>query len=329
MKVFVTRKIPEIAIQILKEAGCEISQHLDSTPLTQAALISKCQQADALFCSGHHLIDAHFLNACRHLKIISLMSVGFDHVDISLATKFKIPVGNTPGVLSQATADLALMLLLAVSRNAFYVNQNIREGRWGYLEENLVFGQELYGKTLGIYGLGKIGFELAKKCQVLYQMKIIYHNRNRNLLAEEAFGATYVSFDSLLENSDVISIHPTLSPETRGKFNQYAFEKMKPSAIFINTGRGGLHNELDLIEALQKGKIWGAGLDVSDPEPMNKDNPLLYMSNVCVVPHIGSATVETRGAMARLAAENIIALMRGEKLPHIVNSEVYSMNDEY
>jgi len=165
---------------------------------------------------------------------------------------------------------------------------------------------------------------MAKRSAAAYDMKIIYHNRSRNEQAEEELNATYVSFEELLKQSDVISVHTALTPETEGKFNMAAFKQMKASAIFVNTARGAIHNETDLTKALQDKVIWGAGLDVTNPEPMSPANPLLKMPNVSVLPHIGSATEGTRNAMARLAAENIIAALKGEKLPHIVNPEIYS-----
>jgi lactate dehydrogenase-like 2-hydroxyacid dehydrogenase len=213
--------------------------------------------------------------------------------------------------------------MLSVSRKAFYLHDKIVKGDWKFFEPTANLGIQLYGKTLGIFGLGNIGFEMAKRCIGAYYMKVIYHNRHRNLAAEKELNAQFVSFDELLKNSDVLSVHSNLSPSTRGKFDKSAFEKMKPTSIFINTARGAMHNENDLIEALQNGTIWGAGLDVTNPEPMKKDNPLLTMPNAAVLPHIGSATVETRNAMASIAAENIIAGLNGKRLPFPVNPEVY------
>lgn len=323
MKVFCTRIIPETGIQLLKEAGIEVTEWQEKRELTAKELIEKCQNHNALISAGYNKIDTDFLNASNHLKVIALHSVGFDNVDLSTATKLGIPIGNTPGVVSNATADTAFLLMLASSRKAFYMHKQILKGNWKFFDPTVNLGTELRGKTIGIYGLGKIGFEMAKLCHNAYEMNIIYHNRNRNLLAERELNAEYVSFDELLRNSDVISVHTNLTSETKEKFNKAAFEKMKPTSIFINTARGGVHNEADLIQALQNNIIWGAGLDVTNPEPMQANNPLLNMANVSVTPHIGTATVETRSAQSMLAAENIIAALKGDKIPFPVNPEVY------
>lgn len=323
MKVFVTKPIPEVGIKMMEAAGCEVIIHNEATPLPQEELIAQCKNYDALLSAGFNKIDAHFLEECKHLKVVSLFSVGYDSVDIEAATELKIPVGNTPDVLRRATSDIAFLLMLAVSRKAFYNYSKILAGKWQGFEPVADLGQELYGKTLGVFGLGKIGFELAKKCRAAFDMNIIYHNRKPNPDAETALGATYVSFDELLAQSDVLSLHANLTDETKGIFNKAAFAKMKPASIFINTGRGGLHNETDLKEALDSGTIWGAGLDVTNPEPMDKDNPLLKMPNVCILPHVGSATQEARNAMAVMAAKNVIAGLKGEPLPTIVNPAVY------
>lgn len=323
MKVFITRIIPQQAIKKMESAGIEILQWKEKRELTPAELIENCKQCDALLSAGYNKINASFLNESRHLKVIALHSVGYDNVDVAEATRLKIPVGNTPGVLSGATADIAFLLMLATARKAFFQHNRIIRGEWVFFEPTAHLGIELTGKTLGIYGLGKIGFEMAKRCRGAYNMKVIYNNRQKNPEAENELDAELVSFDELLKRSDILSVHTNLSKETRGKFDRAAFEKMKTSAIFINTARGAIHNEEDLIAALKNETIWGAGLDVTNPEPMDPANPLLTMPNVAVTPHIGSATVETRNAMAAIAAENIIAGLQGKKIPFPVNPEVY------
>jgi len=323
MKVFITKPIPETGIRLIKEAGHEVTIHDERLPLPQEELIAQCLQHDALVSAGFNKIDAHFLEACKHLKVVSLFSVGYDSVDVEAATRLKIPVGNTPDVLSRATADIAFLLMLAVSRKAFFNYKKILDGKWEGFEPTAHLGQELYGKTLGVFGLGNIGYEMAIKCKAAFGMKIIYHNRKPNAKADQELQATYVSFEELLAQSDVLTLHANLSDATMGIFNKEAFCQMKSNAIFINTGRGGLHNEVDLKDALDKGVIWGAGLDVTNPEPMDKDNPLLTMPNVCILPHIGSATQEARNGMAVMAAKNVIAGLGGEPLPTIVNPDVY------
>lgn len=325
MNVFITRKIPETGLKLLNDAGHTVTQHTEKRELTAQELINTCKKHDALLSVGHNKIDEPFLIECRHLKAISLLSAGYDNVDIRAATRLKRAIGHTPGVLSKTTGDIALLLMLAVSRNAFYMHKSITKGEWGFFEPTANLGVELYGKTLGVFGLGKIGFDLAKKCTLIFNMKVIYHNRSRNRQAEQELGASPVSFDELLQKSDVLSVHTNLSPQTRGIFNMKAFSSMKRSAIFINTARGAIHNEEDLTEALQKEVIWGAGLDVTNPEPMIKNNPLLSMPNVCVLPHIGSATTEARSAMAERAAQNIIAGLNEKRMPYAVNPEVYTM----
>lgn len=324
MRVYITRVIPQAGLQHLQDAGHTVTQYTEKRNQTQEELIAACQHQDALLSVGGNKIDKTFLDQCRHLKGIALMAVGYDNVDIAYATSIRMPIGNTPDVLSRATSDVAFLLMLATSRRAFYHSNRIARGDWGFFEPTANTGVELYGKTLGIFGLGKIGIEMARKCATAYGMTIIYHNRSRNEQAEKELNASYVNFDELLAQSDVLSIHANLSPETKGLFDAKAFSKMKPSAIFINTARGGFHNEPDLIHALQTGVIWGAGLDVTNPEPMLKNNPLLTMPNACVLPHIGSATVEARTAMATIAAQNIIAALQGKRMPHVVNPEVYN-----
>jgi glyoxylate reductase len=212
--------------------------------------------------------------------------------------------------------------MIAVARKMFFMHKTIISDQWGYFNPTGHLGMELTGKTLGIFGLGRIGFSLARRCKAAYGMKILYHNRTRNAEAEQALGAGFVDFNDLLVQSDILSVHCALTPETRQIFNETAFRKMKPSAIFINTARGPVHHEGDLILALREGRIWGAGLDVTDPEPMRPDNPLLSMENACVLPHVGSATMEARTQMSVLAAMNIIQFYNTGKVPHIVNPEV-------
>jgi lactate dehydrogenase-like 2-hydroxyacid dehydrogenase len=319
MKVFITRIIPETGLELLRKAGIEYTEHREKRNLTPEELIAACRRHDALLSVGRNRIDAAFLQACPHLKVVALMAVGYDNVDVAAATALNIPVGNTPGVLSNATADTAFLLMLAVSRKAFYMHNTIARGEWSFFDPTANLGMELNGKTLGVFGLGKIGTALAKKCRGAFDMPLIYHNRHRNEEAEHSLGARYVSFEELLKESDVLSLHATLTPETTGLFDAGAFAQMKPSSIFINTARGAMHNEQDLLKALQQQTIWGAGLDVTHPEPMDRNNPLLNMPNVAVLPHIGSATEEARSGMAGMAAENIIAGLKGKPLPYAVN----------
>lgn len=321
-KVLITRIFPENAAEMLKNAGFEITLWNEERPMSQEEMIEKAKSHNALFCTLSDKIDKHFIEKCSHLEIISQFGVGYDNIDIAEATRLKIPVGYTPDVLSDATADIAFGLMIATSRKMFFLHKQIINNQWNYFKPNANLGLELKNKTLGIFGLGRIGFKMAERCKGAYNMKIIYHNRKPNTDAEKALNATYVDFDTLLSQSDVVSVHCALTPETKGIFNINVFRQMKPTSIFINTSRGMVHNEVDLIEALKKGIIWGVGLDVTNPEPMKSDNELLQMENVSVLPHIGSATIETRFKMAEIAARNIIDYYNSKNFKCIVNPEV-------
>jgi len=320
-KIFISRMFPGKGAELLRTAGFSVTEWNEERPMTQDELIEKAKVHNALFCTLTDKIDKRFLNECSHLEIISQFGVGYDNIDISEATRLRIPVGFTPNAMSDATADIAFGLMIATSRKMFYMHKRIEKGEWSYFKPKANLGIELKNKTLGIFGLGRIGMEMAKRCKGAYNMKIIYHNRKANPKAEQELNAEFVDFTGLLKQSDVLSVHCSLNTETKGIFNKAAFSQMKPGAIFINTSRGLVHNETDLIEALKTGVIWGAGLDVTNPEPMQPDNPLLQMENVCIVPHIGSGTVEARVEMARLAAVNIIEFYKNKKIPHIVNPE--------
>ncbi|GAB6146925.1 2-hydroxyacid dehydrogenase [Desulfocicer niacini] len=321
-KILITRNFPDAGIKMLEKEGFDITLWDSSTPMTQSELIEKAKAHDALFCTMSEKIDAYFLNECSHLDIISQFAVGYDNINIPEATRLGIPVGYTPNAMNQATADIAFGLMIATARKMFYCHKTILKDQWKTFQPRAFLGMELMNKTLGIVGMGRIGMEMAKRCQGAYDMNILYHNRTPNPAAEKRFNARFTGFDELLANSDIVSVHCALTPETTEMFNQAAFEKMKSSAIFINTARGMVHNETDLIHALEKGDIWGAGLDVTNPEPMEMDNPLLSMENVCVLPHIGSATMESRDGMSSMAATNIIEFYRNGTLPTIVNPEV-------
>ncbi len=322
-KVLVTRRISEKALRLIQEAGYETTVYTDLKNISQENLIKMCEGHSGLLSVGPNKIDEHFLQRCKQIKAIALMSVGYDKVNVDAATRHGIPVSNTPDVLSEATADIAFLLMLSVARKAFFMHKTIERGEWNFFDPMQNLGQELYGKTLGVFGLGRIGIEMAKKAKAAYGMKIVYHNRNQNELAEQELDAQYLTFDELLAQSDVLSVHVNLSDETKGVFDKSAFAKMKSNAIFVNTARGGIHNEIDLIDALKNKTIWGAGLDVTNPEPMDKNNPLLNMENVCILPHIGSATEETREKMAMMAAENLVAALKGKQMQQVINPEVY------
>jgi glyoxylate reductase len=322
IKILVTRVIPSIGIDMLKKEGFSVTAWQHERPMTDEELIAEGKKHDVIFCVSADNIGTDFIKACSHLQMISQFAVGYDNIDVALATKLGIPIGYAPGAMNEATADIAFGLMISVARKFFYMHKGIVRGEWTYFKPNANLGIELNNKTLGIFGLGRIGMAMARRCKGAYNMNIIYCNRNVNAEAENLYGATKVSFEELLQQSDVISVHTALNKETKEIFNKDAFIKMKPASIFINTARGGVHNEVDLIDALTNKTILGAGLDVTNPEPMRPDNPLLQMENVCVLPHIGSATIEARNEMSRMAAENIISYYTNNTVPNIVNPEV-------
>lgn len=277
MKVFINKNIPEAGIKLLKEKGINFTINPTENELSREEFIRHCKENDVLLNVGANNLDEDFFEQCPNLKGIALFSVGFDVVNISSANKRKIPVGNTPDVLSRATSDVAFLLMQSVARKSFFNHKRILNDDWASFDPLANLGQELYGKTLGIFGLGRIGFEMAKKCKAAFGMHIIYHNRSHNETAEKELEAKYVDFETLLSESDVLSVHSNYSEENNEIFNKNTFAKMKSNAIFINTARGKFQNENDLFDALTKNIIWGAGLDVTNPEPMQFDNPLLSL----------------------------------------------------
>ncbi len=303
---------------MLRNEGLEVTVWTDDLPMHRERLMETVQHHDILLSASPYQIDSEFLESNKHLKFISQFAAGYDNIDLKKAREIGIPIANSPNAMTEATADIAFGLMLAVSRKMFYMHKRIITNDWGHFRPQANLGMELKGKTLGIFGLGRIGTAFAKRCVGAYGMKVLYHNRRPNSETEKELKAAYVSLDALLKQSDILSVHSALTRDTKEKFDSAAFNKMKPSSIFINTARGGIHNEDDLIKALQNQTIWGAGLDVTNPEPMKPDNPLLGMENVAVTPHIGSATMEARNEMSRLAAMNIIQFVRGEPVDNIV-----------
>jgi glyoxylate reductase len=313
--------IPRVGIEMLEKQGLALTLWDRDRPMTQDELWARAKDHDILLSTLTEKISKPFLKACPRIKMVSQFAVGYDNIDIPAATALGIPVGYAPGVMTEATADIAFGLMIATARKMFFLHKTILAGGWDFFRPTGHLGMELTGKTLGIMGMGRIGMAMARRCCGAYGMKVIYHSRQPNPEADRALSASWVSFEDLLAQSDVVSVHTVLNDETRGIFNSKAFGRMKPSALFINTGRGPLHNEEDLRKALEDGIIGGAGLDVTDPEPMAKDNPLLEMENVCILPHIGSATQEARDGMSVLAAQNIISYLKTGRPGHLVNPE--------
>lgn len=318
MNIFCTRKIADAGLIKLRSMGYQVSYWDKKEVIDTKTLITICQNMQSLVVADRNRIREDFIRACPHLKIIALHSAGYNHVDIDTAQTLGIMVSNTGSIGCKETADTAFMLMLAVSKKAFYKHHKILNGEWGHVEPAENLGISLRGKTLGIFGMGNIGMEMARLCQAAYGMNVLYHNRHLNYQAEESMNVSWVSFEELLAKSDVLSVHAGLNPESENKFNQQAFAQMKRNAIFINTARGGIHDEAALTGALQNGEIWGAGLDVTHPEPMQSDNPLLTFPNVAITPHIGNAIDTARIAMSVCVAENIIAATEGLPIPNRV-----------
>lgn len=315
-KVFVSHKILNNGLEALKEAGLDVHIWPESRPITQPELIEHTKDCDALISMLSNKIDDNFLKHCPKLKVISNYAVGFNNIDIEAATNLGIAVGNTPDVLTEATADLAMALLLNVSRKITPARENVLKGEWINWEPMGFLGKSLAGKTLGIYGLGRIGQAFAKRCVDGFGMKLLHTSRS-----EKPMG-TKVELEELLKASDVLSIHCPLTPETNGLLNKERLLSMKKDSILINTARGEVVNQKDLEEVLGLGHFFGVGLDVTTPEPLPTNSPLLKYDRVLVVPHIGSADIETRSAMSDLVARNILAGLEGKDLPAFINPEV-------
>ena len=324
-RVFVTRIIPDEGLEKVRSAtDAEVWQ--GELPPPYEVLLQKIASVDGLLCLLTDKIDRELIRAASEsLKVISQMAVGYDNIDIPAATERGIPIGNTPGVLTDATADFAWALLMAAARRGVEADKFTREGRWKTWEPVLLLGPDVAGATLGIVGLGRIGQAVVKRAQG-FQMRIIYHDIQRRPDVEEAMGVEFASFDSLLQESDFISIHTVLSEDTHHLFGAKQFELMKPSAILINTARGPIVDQIALHSALKIGKIAYAALDVTETEPIHPDDPLLELENVIITPHIASASMQARTKVAVMAAENLIAGLKGENLPNCVNPEVYSLS---
>lgn len=316
-KIFVTRKLPQIAWEeLLHYTDAEIWDY--ETPPPYELLLEKVRGKEGLLCLLTDKIDANVMDAGTELKVISQIAVGFDNIDVNEATARGIHVGNTPGVLTDATADFTFSLLMSAARRIGEGIDFVRQGKWKTWGLTLLLGQEIYGRTLGLIGLGRIGQAVAKRAQG-FNMKILYTDQMRMKEAERELGAEYRSLEELLRESDFVSLHVNLNNETRGLIGPHEFDIMKPSAILINTARGPIVDHEALYEALKGGKIAYAALDVTDPEPLPVDDKLLSLPNIIIVPHIASATVTSRTKMCMMAVQNLVAGLNGEKMPFPVN----------
>ncbi|MFQ3650063.1 MAG: D-glycerate dehydrogenase [Gemmataceae bacterium] len=322
-RVFVTRQIPAAGLDlILAHTHAEVWP--EPLPPAYEVLKQKAADCEGLVTLLTDRIDGELLDACPKLRVVSNYAVGFNNIDVSAATHRGICVGNTPGVLTDATADMAFCLLIAAARRLVDGYDYGRSNKWLTWEPLGHIGQDLVGRTLGIVGMGRIGYAMAKRCRLGWDMNVIYHDQNRNAQAESVLGAKKVDLATLLSESDFVSVHTDLNETTRGMFNAAAFAQMKRTAVFINTARGPIVVEQDLIDALNGGVIFAAGLDVTDPEPPVPNSPLFRTPNLIVAPHIASATTATRNAMAEICANNLLAGLSGSELPAWVNPEVAS-----
>lgn len=313
-KAYVTRPdYAPVGIDLLK-SECDISMWNATTPVPRHELLKNIVGKNALFCALTDKVDKEILDAAGpELKVVATISVGFEHIDVAECKKRGIRVGYTPDVLTDATAELTVALLLATSRRLFEANKQVYNGGWKSWAPSWMCGPGLKDKTLGLFGFGRIGNEIAKRLIPFKPNRLIYTNRSRKTEAE-ALGFTKVDFDVLLKESDFIVVCCALVPETAGVFNKNAFGKMKSTAIFINTSRGAVVDQDALVEALEKKQIYAAGLDVTTPEPLPLDHSLLKLDNVVILPHIGSADINTRIEMSRITACNIISALKGEKM---------------
>jgi glyoxylate reductase len=322
-KVFVTRLIPESGLDRVTDL-CEADVWPEELPPPRSVMLERVQGVEGLLSLLTDTVDAALIDAAGPgLKVISNYAVGFDNVDVPEATRRGIPVGNTPGVLTDTTADFTFALLMAAARRVVEGDQFTRAGRWQTWGPRLLLGQDVTGATLGIIGFGRIGKGMAKRAAG-FDMRVMYHDP---LCEDDAYaqeiGAECVELETLYAGADFISIHTPLNDETYHLIDAEALGRMKPSAIVINTARGPVVDMEALTQALKEGHIAAAALDVTEPEPIPADHPLLELDNVIVAPHIASASVATRGKMAIMAAANLIAGLKGERLPHCINPEVY------
>jgi lactate dehydrogenase-like 2-hydroxyacid dehydrogenase len=322
-KVFVARRIPSDGLDLVTDA-CDAVVWPDELPPPREELLRAVEGCDGVLTLLTDRVDGEFLDrAGSQLKVVSNYAVGFDNVDVEACTRRGVAVGNTPGVLTETTADLAWALLMAAARRIVEGADYVRAGKWKTWGPMLLLGPDVHGATLGILGFGRIGQAVARRAAG-FGMTVLYHDTTR--LPDEVtapLGATYVDLDELLARSDYVSLHVNLTDETRGLMNRERLAQMKPTAILVNTARGPVVDPRALEEALREGVIAAAALDVTEPEPIPPDDPLVSLPNCLIVPHIASASRATRGKMAEMAAANLLAGVRGERLPTPVNPELY------
>ncbi|AKO90890.1 2-hydroxyacid dehydrogenase [Priestia filamentosa] len=318
-KIVVTRKIPDESLDMMKKYGELYIWPEEEIAMPYERLKEEIRNAHALYTNVGDKIDRELLESAPHLKVISTMAVGFDNIDMEYAREQGVAVGHTPSVLNETTADLAFTLLMAAGRRIVEGAGYIKEEKWKSWGPMLLTGQDIYGARLGIIGMGRIGEGVARRA-LGFNMDVVYYNRNQKPHIEEEMGVTYCELTELLQTSDFIVLLAPGSEETRHMIGTEQFQLMKESAVFINVSRGTNVDEQALYKALKEGEIWAAGLDVFEEEPISASHPLLSLPNVTAVPHIGSASIATRKKMAMMAAENLVAGIKGEKLPFEVQA---------
>jgi glyoxylate reductase len=319
-RVFVTRQISAEALGRIR-ATADTEVWPDELPPSYDILRDKACGVDGLLTMLSDRIDASLMDAAPNLRVVSNYAVGFDNIDIAEATRRGIIVGNTPGVLTETTADLAFALLMAAARRLVEADGYTRKGLWKTWGPGILLGQDIHHATLGIVGLGRIGTEVARRAKG-FGMQVLHHSRSRHNEVEQDLGIGYVpELNGLLESSDFISLHVPLTAETRHMISTEQFAMMKPDAVLVNTSRGAIIDQIALYQALKTHQIFAAAIDVTDVEPMPPDDPLLTLDNIIITPHIGSASFTTRREMAIMAANNLLTGLRGEVPPHCVNPE--------
>jgi lactate dehydrogenase-like 2-hydroxyacid dehydrogenase len=322
-KVFVSRRIPDDGLDPVL-AACDARVWPDELPPPRGELVDAVRGCDGILTLLTDRVDDELLDAAGpQLKVVSNYAVGFDNIDVPALTRRGIPAGNTPGVLTDTTADLAFALLMAAARRLPEGDRYVRAGSWKTWGPLLLLGPDVHGATIGLVGFGRIGQAMARRARG-FGMTILYHDVHRaDPLIEAEHDATFVSLEDLLGRSDFVSLHVNLTDETRGLIDAERLSWMKPTAVLVNTSRGPVVDSVALADALRSGTIFAAALDVTDPEPIPMDHPLVGLDSCLIVPHIASASRATRGKMAEMAAANLLAGLRGERLPTPINPEVY------
>ena len=323
-KVLVTREIPERGLSKIREFF-EVDLWTDEAPPPKDVILERIRDKDALVSLLTDPIDEEVFDAAPKLRIVSQYAVGYDNIKVEEATKRGVYVTNTPGVLTETVADFTFALMLAVARRVVEADRYVREGKWKVGWHPLMMvGTDVYGATLGIVGLGRIGSAVARRAKG-FNMRVIYYDVVRREDLEKELGIEYVSLDKLLEESDYVSLHTPLTPQTYHLIGEEQLKKMKKTAFLINTARGKVVDQKALYKALKEGWIAGAGLDVFEQEPISPDDPLLELDNVVLAPHAASASYETRSRMAEMVADNLIAFLKGEVPPNLVNKDVVNV----